>query len=197
MRWRDRDPREESLSPLSQQDQSVQTCSWLPGAVHRCVGELSRELRFCSPPVHSGEGSDSPGAGTQGNGPNPDASFSLAVRAWSSLRCQVCGTGHSLAIFQRSCSPSPRRPAHKAISQSLPFHNSSKADASILPRAENVRRMSRAQHRCQVDSSLLAFANARAWLLEMHVPPVLTWILSLAVRFTQDLIEPQDMGEAR
>lgn len=102
MRWRDRYPRE-STTLFPQQDLSVQPSSWLPGAVHCCV----RELPFCSPPVHSGEGSDSPGAGTQGTGPSRDASFSFRVRAWSSLRCQVCGTGHSLDIFQRSRSPSP------------------------------------------------------------------------------------------
>lgn len=86
--------------------------------------------------------------------------FHSLLRAQSSLRCQACGTGHSLDISQRSFSPSPHPQPTKAISQSLPFHNSSKADASILPGAGNVRSMPRAQCRCQVDSSLLALAHA-------------------------------------
>jgi hypothetical protein len=148
--------------------------------------------------VHSGEGSDSPGAGTQGTGPSRDASFSL-IPGQSLVLIKMPSLRHRPLVghLPEKPQPLPRHPAHKAISQSLPFHNSSKADASILPRAENVRRMARAQHRCQVDSSLLAFASASAWLLEMHVPWVLTWISSLSVRFTQDLIEPQYRGEAR
>lgn len=56
--------------------------------------------------------------------------------------------------------------------------------------------MPRAQRRCQVDS-LLAFANASVWLLETHMPQALGGIPSLAMGFTQDSREPQDVGQAR
>lgn len=80
----------------------------------------------------------------EGTGPSPVASIlthgqSLVLIKMPSLRHRPL-IGHLPEKLQ----PLPRHPAHKAISQSLPFHNSSKADASILPRAENVRGMSRA-----------------------------------------------------
>lgn len=114
--------------------------------------------------------------------------FHPLVRAQSSLRCQACGFGHSLDNSQRSFSPSPHPQPTKAIPQSLPFHNSSKADASVLPGAGNVRSMARAQCRCQVDSSLLALAHATAW------PP---WNTALPQALTKPGFLPWQWGSPR
>lgn len=148
-----------------------------------CIGEARR-----SAPVTALDSS--------GQDPSPHASFSLPGQGSVLIKMPRLWPWPAADTSQRSLGPSPRPQPTKAIFQPLHFHSSSKADASILPGPGNVRRMPRGRCRCQIDSPLLAAAHGTASLPDTSAAPRsgYTWLPSLAVRFTWDLQEAQEVG---
>lgn len=108
-----------------------------------------RGARRCTPVAvfdsGSWEGSDSPGVGAEGAGPSPNASFSLPgqgsvlIKMPSLRQRQRPGVG----CFPKQPRPLPLHPVHRSDFSAPAFSQHSKADASILPGAGNVRRMTR------------------------------------------------------
>lgn len=84
-----------------------------------------------------------PNVGAEGAGPSPDVSFPLSGQGSGLIKIPSLQHWPLIGHLPEKPQPFPLPQPTKVISQPLRFHNSSKADASILPGAGNVRRMPR------------------------------------------------------